>query len=107
MGSAEGDGEEASSAIKAADATEHAEGHSGVLYAAAAPTMLDARCLIVLFASNSLACCSACGAKYEIRQSLSVHVLIPAWYFAAKVVVAGACFMPAMQARHSSRRLVP
>lgn len=37
------DGEETSSAIKAADATEHAEGHGAVQYAAAAPTMLDTR----------------------------------------------------------------
>mmetsp|Transcript_2349 Transcript_2349/g.7029 ORF Transcript_2349/g.7029 Transcript_2349/m.7029 type:complete len:190 (-) Transcript_2349:1308-1877(-) len=42
------DGEETSSAIKAADATEHAEGHGAVQYAAAAPTMLDTRAAPVL-----------------------------------------------------------
>ena len=56
MGSMEGQGKEASSAVKAADATEHAEGHSGVLYSAAAPTMPDARCLALARLFHFLRC---------------------------------------------------
>ena len=52
----EGQGKEASSAVKAADATEHAEGHSGVLYSAAAPTMTDARCLALALLFHFLRC---------------------------------------------------